>query len=296
MNVYEIVTSQILDELANGTVPWKKPWKGGTAGMPRNHQGLPYKGMNLMLLGNHSYEHNYWFGLSTARQYGGYVKSNEFMKSRKIVFYKAYDADEENEKRRWVLVYHRVWNLDQIDGMKLPDVIQEHMKMKAERLAGIKPIEECEKLVNEYTNKPLIKHTDNRACYSPELDYIGIPEACQFDSMEEYYSTLFHEFTHSTGHEKRLARKDFAGTFGDHNYSFEELVAEIGSSYLSAIAGTGEKVIKNSAAYINGWHSKLKSDPKMIVKASIASQKAVDYILGKTTTKEEPCQTTSQTV
>jgi antirestriction protein ArdC len=107
-----------------------------------------------------------------------------------------------------------------------------------------------------------------------------------FRQVEEYYATTFHELTHSTGHASRLKRNGITSAtahFGSEEYSQEELVAEIGASMLTGLAGFVDVTFDNSAAYIQSWLRKLKT---LIVKAASQAQKAVDYILGET--KNEP--------
>jgi antirestriction protein ArdC len=109
-----------------------------------------------------------------------------------------------------------------------------------------------------------------------------MPEKETFDNSEAYYSTLFHEFTHSTGHKTRLNRPGIVEThyFGDEIYSKEELVAEMGAAMLCGMIGIENKTIKNSASYIQSWLRKLKDDKKLVVHAAAAAQKAADFILG----------------
>ena len=111
-------------------------------------------------------------------------------------------------------------------------------------------------------------------------DIIKMPLKEKFFSVEEYYSTLFHEMAHSTGHECRLNRKTLleANSQGSGVYSKEELVAEITSAFLCAEAGIQNQVFENQAAYISNWASKLKDKPSMIIEASQKAQKAFDYI------------------
>ncbi|MDO8952734.1 MAG: zincin-like metallopeptidase domain-containing protein [Draconibacterium sp.] len=90
---------------------------------------------------------------------------------------------------------------------------------------------------------------------------------------------MYHESVHSTGHAKRLKR-DLSGHFGDNSYSQEELIAEMGAAYLCALCGIQTKTIDNSASYIKGWLSKLKSDNKFLITAASKAQHAVDYITG----------------
>ena len=111
-----------------------------------------------------------------------------------------------------------------------------------------------------------------------------------FNSVEEYYSTLFHELTHSTGHPKRVGRDGIEklNTFGSESYSKEELVAEMGAAMLCGVAGIERKTLSNSAAYLKSWMDVLKSDSRMVVSAASQAQKAADYILGK---EAHQCQT-----
>ena len=97
---------------------------------------------------------------------------------------------------------------------------------------------------------------------------------------EAFYSTAFHELTHSTGHASRLARKDLLEfhRFGDASYSREELVAEMGAAMLSAVAGIHQTTVPQSAAYLASWLKVLRGDSRMIVTAAAQAQKAADMI------------------
>lgn len=136
-------------------------------------------------------------------------------------------------------------------------------------------------------NHPALERSkvSDSAYYRPSTDTVVIPEIGQFAEIAEYYSTLFHELTHSTGHKTRLNRLTATAHFGNEEYSKEELVAEIGAATLVNIAGIEtSKSFNNSAAYIEGWSRALRENKKMIVEASSKANKAVNYILGK---KEE---------
>lgn len=100
-----------------------------------------------------------------------------------------------------------------------------------------------------------------------------------FKSADEYYATLFHEVIHSTGHPKRLHRFEVAGPgFQDKSYSREELVAELGSAFLSEVAHL-EVNIRNKAAYIKGWTSVLRENTRWITWAANKAEQACFYIL-----------------
>ena len=113
--------------------------------------------------------------------------------------------------------------------------------------------------------RPEIKYGGNRVYYSPAMDYIQLPNRHTFQSAEEFYSTMFHELTHATG----------------HIYSKEELVAEMGASFLCGFTGIETRTIVNSAAYIQGWLKELRNDKKLLVLAAAQAQKASDFILNR---------------
>ena len=117
----------------------------------------------------------------------------------------------------------------------------------------------------------------DRAVYAPSLDVIGMPPAAAFRTPESYAATLLHELGHASGHKSRLDR-DLSGRFGHHAYAFEELIAELTSSFIgSALALPCE--IENHASYLQSWLGVLKADKRAVFKAAAAAQKAADWIL-----------------
>lgn len=135
-------------------------------------------------------------------------------------------------------------------------------------------------------NCPKIKHINgNEAYYNALKDFINMPKIKQFDSSAEYYVTLFHELIHATGHQDRLNRKGITepNKFGSIPYSKEELIAEMGASFLSAEVGINySEIVENNAAYLQGWLNKLKEDKRFIFRAAAKAQQATKYILGTT--------------
>lgn len=177
-----------------------------------------------------------------------------------------------------MLKYYNVFNIEDVEGIKIeiPEVeIKPHEKIKR-----------CEAVIKRMKNAPRFVFEDaNRAYYSPMSDKLNMPAIGQFETPEDYYTTLFHELTHSTGHKTRLNREGITklNPFGSAEYSKEELIAEMGASFLSAHVGINlQELTENSAAYLQGWLSVLKADKKLIFKAASEAQKAVDYILGIT--------------
>ncbi|MBZ0100283.1 MAG: ssDNA-binding domain-containing protein, partial [Taibaiella sp.] len=274
-DVYAIITDKIIERLEQGTIPWRKPW--ADAGIPTNLVSKrPYRGINLMLLAMQGYEYNVFLTSTQLKEIGGSIKRDE--KPHLVVFYnytakEAEQGEEEAEtKKRSILRYYTVFNIAQCDN--IPE------KLIPTFSRDIKPIVACEKVVEGMPNKPKLQHKEQRAFYDPLKDYVNVPKMQSFNSNAAYYSTLFHELAHSTGHHSRLNRQGLIemSEFGSDPYSLEELVAEIGSCYLQSHVGI-EDEFEQSAGYIQGWLDALKNDRRFIFTASNAAQKAVDYIL-----------------
>lgn len=277
--VCKVVTDRIIEELEKGSIPWEKPWTG-TGGAISHSTGKPYSLLNQMLLGRPGE----WVTFKQAQSEGGKIRKGE--KGRPVVFWKQIPITEVKdgeviEKLAPVLRYYTVFHIDQTEGLK-------PRYTAAENPAPLSPISEAEAIVEAYEKRALTKidrfGKSDRAYYSPALDYICVPCLEQYTRPEEYYSTLFHEMTHSTGHSSRLDR--FKGSaacaaFGSAEYSKEELIAEIGAATLCNGCGIETRnSFRNSAAYIQGWLSALRNDNQMIISAAGKAEKAVAYILG----------------
>lgn len=276
MSVYEIITERVIKSLEGGTVPWQKPW---TTKMPVNFVSKkPYRGINPFLLSLQNRKSPYWLSYKQMVNLGGMLKADD-KKASMVIFWKWLDANKDvkdADKKDLIpmLRYYNVFNLDQIDGIEVP----------VENKLEFTPVESAEKVVAGYPNPPKFTEGGDRACYSPSLDEITMPVKESFTDIESYYSTLFHEMTHSTGHKTRLARPEVVDVnhFGSDDYSKEELVAEMGASFLQAETGiTSKSVQQNSEAYIKSWIKVFKDDKKFIVHASAKAQKAVDWILDR---------------
>jgi len=283
-SVYEIITERILEKLEAGTVPWHKPWSAG--GAPRNLvSGKEYRGVNIFVLGCQGFTSPYWLTFKQAKQLGGSVRKGE--RGTPCILWKWINRSDENaesgdtETKQIPLIrYYNVFNIEQCDGLT-----HKRLEARAEERAPFNPIEAAEAIVSGYPEPPAIAH-DGRgsAYYRPATDSIHLPEQETFDSEAHYYATLFHEMTHSTGHESRLARTGVTNRirYGSHEYSQEELVAEMGAAFLAAEAGIdSEAVMDNSASYVASWMERLRSDPKLVVLAGAQAQKAVDHILDR---------------
>jgi len=302
MTSYEIITEQITKKMEAGIIPWVKPWhtdawtcENMVSLFPAYSYstGKRYNFMNQMLLG---FEAGEFATFNQIKAAGGTVKKGEksHVVAGWIVDTKARkdangdpvideDGDQVMEKR-FALRYYRVFNiLTQCEGIE-----PKHTWTKDEApKANLNPEAAAEQIIDRYINsadapKFTVLEGSNRAYYSPAEDAVVIPAMSQFEIVEEYYSTAFHELTHSTMKESRCNRRETGkiAAKGNKEYSKEELVAEIGSCFLSNSAGlNSEKAFNNSVAYLQGWLSALKNDPKMIVHASAQAEKAAEYIL-----------------
>jgi antirestriction protein ArdC len=271
-SVYSIVTEQILKQLESGVAPWHRPW---STQIPMNLiSGRQYRGINVFLLSSSGYGSPYFLTYKQATERGGHVRKGQH--GTKIVFWKigtreTEDADGDTIERKSILLrYYTVFNVEQCEGIVAPDSAR-----------PVNPIEECERIVRQMPNSPAMEQ-DGRAWYRPSTDTVGMPSRNAFNSAEEYYSTLFHELTHSTGHSKRVGRDGIEklNTFGSESYSKEELIAEMGAAMLCGVAGIERKTLANSASYLKCWIDVLKSDARMVVSAASQAQKAADYIRG----------------
>lgn len=275
-NVYDQITANILAQLNKGIVPWHCPWKC-TLGARSYSTGKPYSLLNQWLLGMKQGE---YLTFAQIQKAGGRIKAGE--KPQFVVFWKmvekvSTDADG-NEKIDVfpVLKSYYVWHTDQLTGI-------EPKQKDIDTTAHVEPIEAAENIVNEYFNRESVKlfvEAIDQAFYRPSMDEIHVPTKPQFGNVGEFYSTLFHEMTHSTGHETRLNRASLTQNvaFSSDTYSKEELVAEIGAAYLCNEAGI-ENTFDNSVAYIQSWAKRLKEDNRLIVSAAGKAEAAVKYII-----------------
>jgi antirestriction protein ArdC len=272
-SIYEQITDRVIVLLEKGTVPWRKPWTT-QAGFPRNLvTKKPYRGINVFLLHAMSYESPYWLTYRQAQELGGNVRKGE--KACPVVFWKQLEVEDkktgETEKIPMLRFYY-VFNASQCDGLKnIPAV---------ETPAGAPALPES--IIANMPQRPEIRHGMRKAFYSPAEDIVAMPDRARFDGAAEYYSTLFHELTHSTGHASRLNRPTLTESagFGSNPYCKEELIAEMGAAFLCGQAGIAEGTLENAAAYLQNWLAQLHSDKKLIVQAAAQAQKATDFILG----------------
>lgn len=288
VDTYQEVTDAVIKALEEGTVIWQCPWN--QVGLPKNiTTNVNYRGWNLFLLNFHSmikgYATPYYITYKQAQQLKGSIKKGE--KGIRIIYWAQVELNkksddstsqpvDETTKPRTIMVpkTYTVFNIAQTEGIEFPC-------FEAELRTESEIIEACENVVTNMPNKPVIRKNGTNAYYQPTTDTVVIPSLKRCKSNEGYYSTLFHELAHSTGHESRLNRKELLSSdgFGTASYAKEELTAEMTAAFLSAITGIGQATIDNSAAYIESWLKALKNDKTLIIKAAAQAHRATDYIM-----------------
>ena len=318
IDVNQDTTNDVIAALERGVAPWQKPWSTGAFGPAINlNTGNEYRGINALLLMLNDHGSSGWLtfkqakalAVTQAKASGRKIEERESVakNGKKTVVFWDVDKDElfkggvrKGEKSTSIVYFnwlykdkagkpvkkasdadtkygfwkrYNVFNVEQCDGIETPsapDDVREH-----------EPLKECEKVVEAMPLPPSISHGGGRACYRPDTDAVQMPRPELFASAEEYYSTLFHELAHATGHSSRLNREGITGkarAFGSGVYSKEELVAEMTACFLCRLCRIDTAVIDNSAAYLASWIKVLKGDSTLVIKAASAAQKAYDYI------------------
>ncbi len=276
-DTYTLVTDRIIAELESGTVPWHKPW---TCAQPAisHTTGKAYSLLNQLLLGGRGGE---YITFQQAQKEGGRVKKGE--KSSIVVFWKwltVEDEDTGEEKDVPFLRYFNVFHIDQCEGIAA--------RFRASESPVLTPAtanEVAESIIHDCiaaSGIKFVRRESSEAFYQPVTDTVVLPLIKQFGDTAEYYSTAFHELTHSTGHPSRLNRLTETARFGSAPYSREELCAELGASFILNHLGIETPgSFKNNAAYINHWLGVLKEDKRLLVSAAGQADKAVRLILGE---------------
>ena len=311
-DIYKMVTDKIIGMLKSASpTDYHRAWKDDAFFIPLNYDSKkPYRGINRLLLQERigfagAFRNPYFLTFKQIKKHKGTLKKGA--KGYEVIYYSIryvvpadknsgrkafsstnaqkvldflhkYKLSEDIVGRIPMIRYYNVYNgadienidfkLDELQiGRAVPDSATEN------RAAQL--------IVENYPNPPAIKHEGNEAYYNPASDYIKLPKQEQFDTVNDYYRTLFHELTHSTGHNKRLNRGIHLMLEKD-DYAKEELVAEFGAVFLSAWAGIMWYNNKNHAAYLKGWNSAIKeaqNDNKFLMRAASLAQQSTDYIL-----------------
>jgi antirestriction protein ArdC len=283
-DVYQRITDQIVSELEKGVRPWLKPWNAehaeGRITRPLRGNGIPYKGINVLMLWSAAMEKGYaapiWMTFKQATELKANVRKGEHgslvVYADKIIRTETNTATGEDSERAIPFMKgYTVFNVEQIDGLP------EHYYAKpAPRIDTIERIDRAESFFA--STGVTIRHGGTMAYYNVSQDFVQMPPFEIFRDAESFYSTLAHETVHSTRHKSRLDRDFGRKRFGDEGYAMEELVAELGSAFLSADLDLTPNVREDHASYISSWVKILKDDKRAIFTAASHAQRAADFL------------------
>jgi len=295
-NAYDLITDQIVADIESGKADsseWVMPWHGN-GGMPFSlSTGKAYRGVNVIALWASAHRAGHtspvWGTFKQWKAQGGMVRKGQ--KGTKVVFWKQIEisdtADDTGEASKFIPICkaYTVFNADQVDGAE--DIVPGN---DADSSEGADVIADVEAMITatgadiRYNGEGTLH---NRACYVPSTDTIYMPARESFTATEHssatdnFYSTLFHELAHWTGAEHRLDRKR-GSKFGDTDYAFEELVAELSAAFTCAATGITSSPRPDHGQYIASWLKALKSEKRFIFEAAKHAGKATDWITGET--------------
>jgi len=285
-DIYSRVTAQIIADLEEGARPWIKPWNAehtaGNITRPLRHNGLPYSGINILMLWTAAVASGYaapiWMTFRQALELGAHVRKGE--KGSLVVYANTItrkDTDDATgdatERAIHFMKGYTVFNVEQIEGLPT------HYYARPEpRFTPVQRIEHAERFFASL--KADIRNGGTQAYYAQEPDYIRMPSFEAFMDAGSYYATLAHEVTHWTKHPSRLDREFGRKKWGDEGYAEEELVAELGAAFLCADLELTLQPREDHAAYIAQWLTVLQNDKRAIFRAAAHAQRAADYIHG----------------
>jgi antirestriction protein ArdC len=285
-DVYESVTAKIVAELEKGERPWFKPWNAehaaGRITRPLRSNGIPYRGINVVMLWGSAVEQGFsaplWLTYKQAQELGGQVRKGE--KGSLVVYANTISrtetdeaTGEEHERDIPFMKGYTVFNAEQVDGLPA--------RFYAVQAPALDPVARNARAESFFAATGAeIRHGGNQAFYTAGADRVQMPAFETFRDAESYYATLAHEVTHWTKHPRRLDRDFGRKSWGDEGYAMEELVAELGAAFLSADLELTPEPRADHAAYIASWLKVLKSDKRAIFSAAAHAQRAADYLIG----------------
>lgn len=293
-DVYNRITDRIIEELAQGVRPWMKPWSAGNTGgritRPLRHNGLPYSGMNVLLLWSEQMSRGFsssmWMTFKQALELGAAVRKGETGST--VVFASRFTKSEADgnggaiDREIPFLKAYSVFNIEQIDG--LPDHFHDRPT------PDLDPVERIDVAERFFQNTgAIIRHGGNQAFYAPGSDFIQMPPLQAFKDAASYYATLSHETVHWTAPKDRVGRDLSRYSKDRSERAREELIAELGSCFLCADLGLVPELEPrpDHAAYLQSWLSVLADDSRAIFQAAAHAQRAVTFLHGLQTTGSE---------
>lgn len=293
-DVYTRVTDRIIADLEKGVRSWLKPWNAqhpaGSITRPLRHNGVPYRGMNVLLLWGEAQEKGFsapiWMTYKQATELGGQVRKGQHgslvVYANSITRTETNAKGEEDGESRTLSTSEReipfmkgytVFNIEQIDGLPA-----HYYAPPVNALPLSERMENADRFIA--ATGAVIKHGGNSAFYAPGPDLVQLPPFGSFRDKESFYATALHELSHWTSHKSRLDRSFNAKRFGDNGYAREELVAELGAAFLCADLGITPEIREDHAAYLGHWLDVLREDKRAIFSAAAHAQRAADFLHG----------------
>lgn len=303
---FKNITEQILAEIKKGNLVWRQGWrsgviiKGKTYGAQNYETQRPYTGGNAFFINMQNLlngtNYNFFLTHKQIRERGASLKKGAkafpvsvFIKNITVKEIKVKGETKQVNEEEVGVIWYYVYPIDMVEGLK-------EIKRKTHKPDTFNEIiiSDADTIINNMPSAPSIKHGGDKAFYTPTSDYVQMPHKKAFKVQQEYYSVLFHELMHSTGHSKRLDRGNNTrrrdGSVEDKKaYAFEELIAELGSAFLCGVCEIEYFTVNNSAAYLKGWASRLtkeiEADPNFLKRAVFKAVRGANYIIGTTLEK-----------
>ena len=281
-DLYQDVTDRIIEIMESGSLPWHKPWRHGRAysnsiNIPHNATtGVPYTGVNQIFLwaASHAFGSFDFMTYKQGEALGANVRKGEkgigliFFKPIKVKSDEKGDDGKEKIKQIPMLKSFTVFHVSQFENLD-PSKLKHPTPPPAMRETSVLELAKLHRVD--------LSHGGDRAFFSPMQNRVQMPHQDQFDDLDFYDATLAHELTHWTGHPSRLNRP-MSGLFGTTEYAFEELIAELGSAFVSAHMDLPVRDVHHGA-YLQSWLQVLKKDKKAIFKASRLAREACEYLI-----------------
>jgi antirestriction protein ArdC len=287
-DVYARITDRIVADLERGVRPWVRPWSASNAvgriTRPLRHNGLPYQGINVVLLWSEAVARGFasstWMTFKQSLELGGHVRKGEngtmVVYANKVTKTETDDNGDDVERSVPFLRAYTVFCVDQIDG--LPD--QYYKSAGRPAMPSVQRIAHADSF---FANTgATIRHGGDKAYFAPALDLIQMPPFESFRDAESYTATLAHECVHWTAPAHRVNR-DLSRYARDRSErAREELIAELGACFLSADLGIVPELEPRAdhASYLASWLEVLSNDKRFIFSAAAHAQRAVSYLHG----------------
>lgn len=285
VDLYARITERIVADLEKGVRPWVKPWStghlAGRVSRPLRHNGLPYQGINTLLLWSEAIAQGhvspYWMTFKQALELGGHVRKGET--GTTVVYAGSFskietDANgEEVERGIPFLKAYTVFCADQIEDLPA------HYHAVAE--APLKPLARIEHADRFFDNTgAVVRYGGDQAYYSPTSDHVQLPHPESFRDMESFVAIRAHETLHWTAAPHRLNRDLSRYDKDRSDRAREELLVEVGSCLLCADLGIVPELEPrpDHASYLQSWLTVLGSDKRAIFTAAAHAQRAVTYL------------------